>query len=66
MELAQRLVAGSLTLGEAFAFMSGLYFRGKLAYARHFGEHVLVIRRRADCNSLRRPFRRGSCVVRES
>jgi hypothetical protein len=25
-----------LTLGEAFAFMSQLYFRGKLAYATHF------------------------------
>src|SRR5206468_3949512 len=24
-------------LGEAFAFLSGLYFRGKLAYARAFG-----------------------------
>lgn len=45
MELAQRLSAGALTLGEAFAFMSGLYFRGKLSYARHFGHagHVLVI-----------------------
>jgi hypothetical protein len=43
MDLAERLVGGSLTLGEAFAFMSGLYFRGKLAYARHFGGHVLVI-----------------------
>jgi hypothetical protein len=26
-----------LTLGEAFAFLSGLYFRGKLAYATAFG-----------------------------
>jgi hypothetical protein len=43
MDLAQRLMAGALTLGEAFAFMSGLYFRGKLAYAQHFGTHVLVI-----------------------
>ena len=34
--LAERLRAGSLTLGEAFSFMSGLYFRGKLAYARMF------------------------------
>ena len=24
------------TLGEAFSFLSGLYFRGKLAYADHF------------------------------
>ena len=36
LPLAQRLCAGTLTLGEAFAFMSGLYFRGKLAYATRF------------------------------
>jgi hypothetical protein len=35
---AARLVAGTLTLGEAFSFMSGLYFRGKLAYAMQFGQ----------------------------
>ena len=35
-DLAVRLQQGSLTLGEAFAFMSGLYFRGKLAYAQQF------------------------------
>lgn len=35
-ELAQRLQGEGLTLGEAFAFISGLYFRGKLAYARAF------------------------------
>jgi hypothetical protein len=35
-ELAQRLQADGLTLGEAFAFISGLYFRGKLAYAKAF------------------------------
>jgi hypothetical protein len=35
--LASRLQAGSLTLGEAFAFLSGLYFRGKLTYALAFG-----------------------------
>ena len=34
--------AGRLSLGGAFAFMSGLYFRGKLAYAQRFGD-VLVI-----------------------
>ena len=33
---AQRLAAGTLSLGDAFSFVSGLYFRGKLAYARHF------------------------------
>jgi hypothetical protein len=43
MELAGRLRGGTLTLGEAFAFMSGLYFRGKLTYARHFGESIRVI-----------------------
>ncbi len=35
-EPAQRLAAGTLSLGEAFSFVSGLYFRGKLAYATHF------------------------------
>ena len=36
-DLARRLREGTLTLGEAFSFMSGLYFRGKLAYAQRFG-----------------------------
>ena len=36
-DLAARLrSAAGATLGEAFAFLSGLYFRGKLAYARAF------------------------------
>jgi hypothetical protein len=36
--LATRLRgAEGIALGEAFSFMSGLYFRGKLAYARQFG-----------------------------
>lgn len=39
--LGSRLRAGTLTLGEAFAFMSGLYFRGKLTYARTFGRAPL-------------------------
>jgi hypothetical protein len=35
--LAQRLRSpGGVTLGEAFSFLSGLYFRGKLAYADRF------------------------------
>lgn len=38
LSLAVRLRGGSLTLGEAFSFLSGLYFRGKLAYARAFGD----------------------------
>src|SRR2546427_7556414 len=36
--LALRLRDGRLTLGEAFSFVSGLYFRGKLAYARVFAQ----------------------------
>jgi hypothetical protein len=49
-DLALRLRTGAkVALGEAFAFMSGLYFRGKLAYARAFArvpngqEGVLII-----------------------
>jgi hypothetical protein len=34
--LARRLQNGGLALGEAFSFISGLYFRGKLAYASAF------------------------------
>lgn len=30
-------------IGDAFAFMSALYFRGKLAYARHFSDASFVI-----------------------
>ncbi len=47
--MAVRLREGQLTLGEAFAFLSGLYFRGKLTYAQAFGrghgriDPVLVI-----------------------
>jgi hypothetical protein len=36
--LAMRLQQGQLSLGEAFAFISGLYFRGKLAYATAFAQ----------------------------
>lgn len=48
-DLARRLRAGGAPIGEVFAFLSGLYFRGKLTYARAFGraplgiEPVLVI-----------------------
>lgn len=35
-DLAVRLRQTGVSLGEAFAFLSGLYFRGKLAYARAF------------------------------
>jgi hypothetical protein len=38
-ELAQRLrTRRGAPLGEVFTFMSGLYFRGKLAYARRFAQ----------------------------
>lgn len=35
-ELAQRLRNGGISLGEAFSFMSPLYFKGKLVYASTF------------------------------
>jgi hypothetical protein len=34
--------SGTMTLGRAFAFMSGLYFRGKLAYAERFGDAFVI------------------------
>jgi hypothetical protein len=37
-DLALRLRNGGAPLGEVFAFISGLYFRGKLAYAQKFAE----------------------------
>lgn len=40
LPLALRLAAGTLTLGDAFTFMSGLYFRGKMGYAQAFGCHT--------------------------
>lgn len=39
---AHALRAGTLSLGSAFAFMSGLYFRGKLAYAERFGRALVI------------------------
>ena len=43
-ELARRLrTPEGVPLGEVFSFVSGLYFRGKLAYARAFGSAALVI-----------------------
>jgi hypothetical protein len=46
-EAARRLRRGELPLGEAFAVMSSLYFRGKLAYAR-----AVVARRGAAATAL--------------
>jgi hypothetical protein len=45
-DVARRLQSGSAELGEVFSFMSSLYFRGKLAYARAFARSdrgILVI-----------------------
>ena len=57
--LARRLRNEGLTLGEAFSFISGLYFRGKLAYASAFAAPpdgapgVLVI---TACGGLMSPY----------
>jgi hypothetical protein len=57
-ELAERLRTTGISLGEAFSFMSSLYFRGKLAYAGTFSQTVsgisgtLVI---TPCRGLMRP-----------
>lgn len=37
-ELAERLRQSGVTLGEAFSFLSGLYFRGKLVYSATFSQ----------------------------
>ena len=39
---ARQLREGALPLGHAFAFMSGLYFRGKLTYAERFGCALII------------------------
>lgn len=38
LPIARELADGTLPLGRAFTFMSGLYFRGKIAYAERFGQ----------------------------
>ena len=40
-ELARQVQIGCAKLGDVFAFCSGLYFRGKLAYARRFAASPL-------------------------
>ena len=44
-DLACRLRDGGAPLGEVFAFLSGLYFRGKLAYARAFARPPRAVAR---------------------
>jgi hypothetical protein len=41
-QLTARLANGGAPLGEVFAFMSSLYFRGKLAYANTFGRAFVI------------------------
>jgi hypothetical protein len=38
--LAHRLRQGQATIGEVYSFMSGLYFRGKVAYVGAFGATI--------------------------
>ncbi len=40
--LARRLREGGVPLGEVMTFVSGLYFRGKLAYAETFGIPLVI------------------------
>src|SRR5262245_13421578 len=37
-DVAVRLRQGRASIGEVYAFISGLYFRGKLAYVEAFGD----------------------------
>jgi hypothetical protein len=39
-ELARQVQIGDVALGDVFAFCSGLYFRGKLTYARRFARPI--------------------------
>jgi hypothetical protein len=41
-DLAARLWSEGATIGEIFTFLSGLYFRGKLAYASRFGRSLVI------------------------
>jgi hypothetical protein len=43
LAIAQRLREETLTLGEAFSFMSGLYFRGKITYAHSFAPRATFV-----------------------
>jgi hypothetical protein len=42
-DLSVRLRQGTANIGEVYAFLSGLYFRGKLAYARAFGSAFVIV-----------------------
>src|SRR6188768_2698996 len=42
-DLAIRLRQGQATVGEVYAFISNLYFRGKLAYVNAFGDALVIV-----------------------
>ncbi len=46
--LARRLREEGAPLGEVFSFLSGLYFRGKLTYARAFAQSTMDRRQRGN------------------
>jgi hypothetical protein len=52
-ELARQVRIGAASLGEVFAFCSGLYFRGKIAYAHHLPSHLKALR---GCNHYAQPW----------
>jgi hypothetical protein len=41
--LAARLGESGAAIGDVFTFLSGLYFRGKLSYARAFGRPLVIV-----------------------
>lgn len=63
-DLAQRLRTEGAALGEIFSFISGLYFRGKLAYANAFAAAPVGVRAVhviTPCGGLLGPEERISC-----
>jgi hypothetical protein len=42
-DLALKLRGGAASFGEVYSFISGLYFRGKMAYVARFASRALVI-----------------------
>lgn len=50
-------------IGEVFSFLSGLYFRGKLAYAREFGGSSFVITTDRGLMDLEAPVKHADLVA---
>jgi hypothetical protein len=42
-DLAARVQSDGASIGEVFSFLSGLYFRGKLAYGHAFGRPLVIV-----------------------